>query len=44
MVTCHELAHNIHKQHDEDFVVCLEKVAVYHMVQMEKFLAGFSFN
>lgn len=43
MVTCHELSHNIHSNHDLNFINCLEKVSVTFMDAKDQFILNFSF-
>lgn len=40
---CHELAHNIVSEHDEEFVSELQKAVLYFMDPKDLFLQKFSF-
>ncbi|CAF1186151.1 unnamed protein product [Adineta steineri] len=44
LVFCHELAHNIAKQHDDYFVSWLEKIVLKFMTEKDFFLQKFSFE
>lgn len=43
MVTCHELTHNIHLNHDLNFINRLENVSVKFMDKKDEFISKFSF-